>query len=409
LLALGITGALKQLSNTDLYRYLVQEHDLTTVAALLGTACAWRGSAKNDVAKMCFLHVPAVHPVAFPEVEVSLLAQSAALVSVGLLYQQTSHRRTVEIVLREIGADPDRTSVGWGGGGGNETQSAHSKGGREGYALCAGFALGLTCLGVGKTAVGLSDLRIVERLKRYLGGGDGGGSFSTTGASIPGGRGGNQRDAYQAQVENSLAGNQGQSSVDLLSSDANGGVDGYGLWRFPNHVARFPNPGTYVCQHKDSHCFLNNRRWSAEDVDPLSFEDLFSGGDGTGGVGSGADDADGTDGTNAGNNASTNQSGNSGGAGGTGGQIMRGGAMINVDATSPGAALALGLMFLVRMFARFPNPADSVCPYSCQKGLLRPEGTITEAGDCCPYIAIYSSCEGTVITTRRAHSLGLLP
>ena len=177
MLALGITGALKQLSNTDLYRYLVQEHDLTTVAALLGTACAWRGSAKNDVAKMCFLHVPAVHPVAFPEVEVSLLAQSAALVSIGLLYQQTSHRRTVEIVLREIGADPDRTSARWGGGGGNETQSAHSKGGREGYALCAGFALGLTCLGVGETAVGLSDLRIVERLKRYLGGGGGGGAF----------------------------------------------------------------------------------------------------------------------------------------------------------------------------------------------------------------------------------------
>ncbi len=43
--------------------------------------------------------------------------------------------------------------------------------------------------------------------------------------------------------------------------------------------------------------------------------------------------------------------------------------------------------------ARFPNPGTHC---------------FTEAGDCCPYIAIYSSCEGT-ITTRRAHSLGLLP
>ena len=165
LLALGLRGHLSVLTNTDLYRYLVQEHDATTVAALLGVAAARRGSARADAAKMCFLHLPAIHPAAFPEVELSLNAQSAALAAVGLLYQGTAHRRTVEIALAEIGRDP--------GGGANAESDAHASGGREGYALAAGFALGLTALGRGADAVGLADLRVVERLRGYLGAGSG--------------------------------------------------------------------------------------------------------------------------------------------------------------------------------------------------------------------------------------------
>lgn len=36
---------------------------------------------------------------------------------------------------------------------------------REGYALSAGLALGLICLGKGRDAVGLSDLRIEDQLR----------------------------------------------------------------------------------------------------------------------------------------------------------------------------------------------------------------------------------------------------
>ena len=174
LLALGLRGHLSVLTNTDLYRYLVQEHDATTVAALLGVAAARRGSARADAAKMCFLHLPAIHPAAFPEVELSLNAQSAALAAVGLLYQGTAHRRAVEIALAEIGRDP-------AGGGANAESDAHASGGREGYALAAGFALGLTALGRGADAVGLADLRVVERLRGYLGAG--------SGAEVPGAQG----------------------------------------------------------------------------------------------------------------------------------------------------------------------------------------------------------------------------
>ena len=37
---------------------------------------------------------------------------------------------------------------------------------REGYALSAGLALGLICLGHGRNAVGLSDMHIEDRLRR---------------------------------------------------------------------------------------------------------------------------------------------------------------------------------------------------------------------------------------------------
>ena len=119
LMALGLTGHLRALTNTDLYRYLVQEHDATTVGCLLGTAAARRGSMNPDASKMCFLHLPARHPSAFPEVELSLTVQSAALLSVGFLYQGTAHRLMAEILLDEMSREP---------GGEGAAQ------GREGYA-----------------------------------------------------------------------------------------------------------------------------------------------------------------------------------------------------------------------------------------------------------------------------------
>ena len=188
LMALGLTGHLRKLTNTDLYRYLVQEHDATTLGVLVGVAAARRGSMNPDASKMCFLHLPTRHPSAFPEVELSPAVQAAALLSVGLLYEGTAHRLMSEILLAEIGRDP-------GGDG-----AAH---GREGYALAAGLALGLVTLGRGRAAVGLADLQIPERLRRFLGGGSEPGGEGLAGRSPmsrqPGGAGGdNARVGAQA-------------------------------------------------------------------------------------------------------------------------------------------------------------------------------------------------------------------
>ena len=318
LFALGLTGHLNVLTNTDLYRYLVQEHDATTVAALLGVAAARRGSARADAAKMCFLHLPAIHPAAFPEVELTLNAQSAALAAVGLLYQGTAHRRTCEIALAEIGRDPSGSHSG--GSSSNGEGGAHAFGGREGYALAAGFALGLTALGRGADAVGLADLRVVQRLRSYLGAGAGAGdgafgaaSRADSYASHAAGRGGVSPESGDA-LGSGAARDGPVNDVDLLSSDVGGGADG----------------------------------WSAEDPDPTRsfFDDerdaLL------GGRGGGVDGIDG-DGRGDGDGDGRGNGGARGGAGGhavsANGQTMRG-AAVNVDAASPGAALALGLMFL---------------------------------------------------------------
>ena len=85
------------------------------------------------------------------------MVQTAALVGVGLLYQGTAHRRIAEVLLTELGRRP--------GAGADATMD------RESYSLSAGLALGMVTLGKGDDAPGLTDLRMTERLRRYMEGG----------------------------------------------------------------------------------------------------------------------------------------------------------------------------------------------------------------------------------------------
>jgi anaphase-promoting complex subunit 1 len=155
LMALGLHKHLGVLAATDVYRYLSQEHEATTVGVLLGMSAAHRGTMDPGISKMLYLHIPARHPPSYPELELPTLVQSAALLAVGLLYQGSAHRLTTEILLAEIGRKP---------GGDNALD-------REGYALAAGLALGLVTLGRGRDAWGLADLHIEDRLRHYMSGG----------------------------------------------------------------------------------------------------------------------------------------------------------------------------------------------------------------------------------------------
>ena len=85
-------GQLACLSATDIYRYLSQEHEATTIGLLLGLAAAHRATLDPTTSKMLFLHVPSKHPVTYPELELSPLVQAAALLGVGLVYQGSGHR-----------------------------------------------------------------------------------------------------------------------------------------------------------------------------------------------------------------------------------------------------------------------------------------------------------------------------
>ena len=87
-----LAGHLSCLSATDLYRYLSQEHEATTIGVLLGMAAAKRCSADAAISKMLFLHVPTRHPPTYPELELSPHVQAAAILGAGLLYMGSCHR-----------------------------------------------------------------------------------------------------------------------------------------------------------------------------------------------------------------------------------------------------------------------------------------------------------------------------
>ena len=152
LMAFGLQGHLKCLAATDLYRYLSQEHNATTIGVLLGVAAAKCGSMDAMTSKMLFLHIPARHPASYPELELSTAVQTAALMGVGLLYMGSSHRLMTEILLEEIGRVPSMDSM----------QD------REGYSLAAGLSLGLVNLGLGNSSAWLADMRVQDRLYQLL-------------------------------------------------------------------------------------------------------------------------------------------------------------------------------------------------------------------------------------------------
>ncbi|KAI7741534.1 hypothetical protein M8C21_022341 [Ambrosia artemisiifolia] len=152
LLALGLHGHLDVLTITDIYQYYAQEHESTTVGLMLGLAASYRGTMQPAISKSLNVHITARHPSSFPELELPTLLQSAALVSVGLLYEGSAHPLTMNNLLGEIG----RKS-----GGDNVLE-------REGYALSAGFSLGLVALGRGLDGIGVMDT-LVDQLFQYAG------------------------------------------------------------------------------------------------------------------------------------------------------------------------------------------------------------------------------------------------
>ncbi|KAL5540564.1 hypothetical protein UlMin_045257, partial [Ulmus minor] len=153
LLALGLHGYLRVLNITDIYQYFAQEHESTTVGLMLGLAASYRGTMDPKISKSLFVHIPARHPSSYPDLELPTLLQSAALMSVGLLHEGSAHPQTMQFLLGEIG----RRS-----GGDNVLE-------REGYAVSAGFSLGLVALGRGYDAFGFMDA-MVDRLFHYIGG-----------------------------------------------------------------------------------------------------------------------------------------------------------------------------------------------------------------------------------------------
>eukprot|EP00804_Cyclotella_cryptica_P008044 CCRYP_004559-RB/>CCRYP_004559-RB protein AED:0.02 eAED:0.02 QI:71/1/1/1/1/0.83/6/35/2055 len=154
LMALGLRGYLSALTTTDLTDYLTQGTITTTVGIFLGMAANKRGSCDPSVSKMLCLHIPSLLPPSFTPMDIASSVQAAAIAGIGLLYQGSAHRLMTEFLLNEIGRQPVKD------------QNANDK---EGFALVCGLALGMVNLQKGtSTLCGLEDLRIEERLQRYI-------------------------------------------------------------------------------------------------------------------------------------------------------------------------------------------------------------------------------------------------
>lgn len=161
LLALGLRGHLTSLEMSDIHEYLTQGSVTTTVGVLLGMAANKRGTCDVAVSKMLCLHVPSLIPQHFTAIDIASPVQAAAVIGCGLLYQGSSHRMMTEFLLNEIGRRPD---------------SEASASDRDSYTLSCGLALGMVNLAIGDKSggdrgAGIADLRVEDRLYRYMVGG----------------------------------------------------------------------------------------------------------------------------------------------------------------------------------------------------------------------------------------------
>jgi anaphase-promoting complex subunit 1 len=153
LLALGLTGHLRQLAKWLSFKYLTPKHSMTSVGLLLGLSASYMGSMDSLITRMLSVHITRMLPPGTAELNVSPITQTAGLVGIGLLYYNTQHRRMSEVMLSEVehmeiedpdaGPDPLRD---------------------ESYRLAAGVALGYINLGRGKDLHGLHGMFLPERL-----------------------------------------------------------------------------------------------------------------------------------------------------------------------------------------------------------------------------------------------------
>lgn len=153
LLALGLSGHLRQLAKWLSFKYLTPKHTMTSVGLLLGLSASYMGTMDGLIIRMLSVHITRMLPPGAAELNVSPITQTAGLVGIGLLYYNTQHRRMSEIMLSEIehmeAEDPDS--------GPDPLRD-------ESYRLAAGMALGFINLGIGRDLHGLHGMHLPERL-----------------------------------------------------------------------------------------------------------------------------------------------------------------------------------------------------------------------------------------------------
>lgn len=158
LMALGLNGHLKTLSFMSIYEYLVKCDEMTSLGLILGISAAQRATMNLSATKLLSVHIEALLPATALELDIPQNIQVAAIMGIGLLYQESAKRHIAEVLVQEIGRPP-----------GPEMENCVE---RESYALTAGLALGLVTLGKGESPPGLKDLQLSDTLHYYMIGGN---------------------------------------------------------------------------------------------------------------------------------------------------------------------------------------------------------------------------------------------
>lgn len=151
LMAIGLLGHLKSLPMEYIYDYFSISHQTTSIGLLIGVAASSLGSCDENLSKVICLHHQALNYKS-DDLIVPPLVQSAAMVSLGLLYYGSMDRDICEMLLKEITAKRSPVDL------------------REGYSLSAGIALGLICLGKDPNEGSLSNMNLSKHLVSLMNG-----------------------------------------------------------------------------------------------------------------------------------------------------------------------------------------------------------------------------------------------
>ncbi|KAJ1750221.1 Anaphase-promoting complex subunit 1 [Coemansia sp. RSA 1821] len=158
-------GPLCNMPPWQAFKYLSKRHGLTSIALLLGCACAHRGTMNSSVSKILSLHIPNLLPPGSSELMLlSYGTQASALLGLGLLYMQSQNRRMVEVMLHEL-----EITQGEARDSSNRLENSDpAESTAECYSLSAGFALGLVAIGCGQSTQSLADLKLLDALSALV-------------------------------------------------------------------------------------------------------------------------------------------------------------------------------------------------------------------------------------------------
>jgi anaphase-promoting complex subunit 1 len=160
LLGLGLNGHLKKIARWHLLNYLTTKHVLTSVALLLGLGVSYLGTKDAKITKLLSVHVAAMLPPGAADLKINVWIQTAGIMALGLVYCESRHRRTSEVLLSELTVSGKSGSFSYSSSLPQELQRDES------YRLACGLALGLINLGKGLDLRGADERSMIDRLCR---------------------------------------------------------------------------------------------------------------------------------------------------------------------------------------------------------------------------------------------------